>query len=102
VRERLLLRALGVDEAEIYGLDGGLGTVGDPEFGDQALETFLDGGEAEVQLLGDLAVGLARGQQPKHLELTRRERLGERFRVVLEGPDPPMGLPRRPGAGPVA
>jgi hypothetical protein len=34
VSERLLLRALGVDEAEIYGLDGGLGTVGDPEFGD--------------------------------------------------------------------
>jgi hypothetical protein len=32
---------LGVYEVEIYGLDGGLGAVGDFELGDEALKVFL-------------------------------------------------------------
>jgi hypothetical protein len=35
-----------------------------------------------VQLLGDLAVGLARGTQPEHLQLAGRKRFGERLRAV--------------------
>jgi hypothetical protein len=71
-----LLRSLGVDEAELYGLDGRLGAVGDAELRDDALQVAFDRGEAQVQLVGDLAVGLAGGQRPQDPALPRRERSG--------------------------
>lgn len=51
--------------------------VGDIKPGVETLEVALDGGEAQVQLIGDLTVGLAGAKGAQHLELARSERLGE-------------------------
>ena len=66
---RLLRR---VYEAKFYSLDGCLGAVGDLELGDDALEVALDRREAEVQLLGDPAVGRSSGEVLQYLRLPRR------------------------------
>ncbi len=57
--EGLLAPDLVDAETHLDGADGGLGAVGDLELADYALHMGLDRREADVHLLGDLAVGLA-------------------------------------------
>jgi hypothetical protein len=53
------------------------GAVGDFKLGVETLEVALDSGEAQVQLIGDLTVGLAGAKGAQHLELASSERLAE-------------------------
>jgi hypothetical protein len=65
------------EQAEFYRFDSRPGAVGDIKPGVETLEVALDGGEAQVQLIGDLTVGLAGAKGAQHLELASSERLGE-------------------------
>jgi hypothetical protein len=40
-------------------------------------DVFLHRGQRHDELVGDLLVGLARGQQPQHLQLAAAQRLGQ-------------------------
>src|SRR6266545_4437922 len=51
-----------------------LRAVGHAELGDDVLDMDLDGADAERQLAGDLAVGLAFDDQLEHLALARSSR----------------------------
>src|SRR5215216_5368107 len=63
-------------EAQFGGPDRRLGAVGDPQLGGHPLEVPLDCRETYVELLGDLAVSLARHHQAQDLEFPRGERAG--------------------------
>jgi hypothetical protein len=76
IHEPLLLLLPG-EQAEFYRFDSRPGAVGDFKPGVETLEVALDGGEAHVQLIGDLTVGLVGAKGAQHLELASSERLGE-------------------------
>jgi hypothetical protein len=59
------------DQALLQAEDGGLGAVGQPQLGQDAGHVRLDGLLADLQRLGDLAVGAATGQRGQDLQLPR-------------------------------
>src|SRR5918995_1770564 len=73
---RLLPAQPGRPQAQLDRLYRGLRSVRDAELGEDALQVPLDRREGEVQLLGYLAVGLARGDVAEDFRLPRRKRVG--------------------------
>src|SRR5262249_57674266 len=51
--------------------------VGWAELGEQVGDVFLDGGEGDHEVVGDLLVGCAGGEQVQHLHFAGGERLGQ-------------------------
>ena len=58
-----------MDESAFVGEDDGLGTVVEVELGEDACDVGFDGGVADDELVGDVAVGHAAGDQAQDLEL---------------------------------
>jgi hypothetical protein len=73
-----------LDESAFVGEDVGLGAVVHVEFLEHAGDVGLDGGLAEDEVAGDVAVGLAAGEEAEDVELARGEP-GERDRLFAGG-----------------
>src|SRR4051794_31076037 len=61
------------DESGLVGVDDGLCSVAEVEFGVDACDVGLDGRVADDELRGDLGVGVAAGDELEYLELARGE-----------------------------
>src|SRR6266545_3989428 len=60
-----------LEKALVFGVEGGLGTVAQPEPGEDPRDVVLDRALAEVEPAGDLTVGRAGGDQSQDLDLAR-------------------------------
>src|SRR5215813_14916534 len=65
------------DQPELAGAGGGLGAVGRAELAEQVGDVFLDGGEGDHEVVGDLLVGCAGGEQAQHLSFAVVQRVYE-------------------------
>jgi hypothetical protein len=73
-------RAAGIlgKEPEAAGVGHGLGAVGRAELGEDLAGVLLDRLQGDHQLLGDVAVAPAGGQQPQYLQLPGGEGFDQR------------------------
>src|SRR5262245_56424626 len=55
------------DQPELAGAGGGFGAVGRAELAEQVSDVLLDGIEGDDEVVGDLLVGCAGGEQVQHL-----------------------------------
>src|SRR5215216_5183708 len=78
--QELLPFSSGRHQPHLDGLDRGLSAIRYPKLGEDALQMPLNRREGEVQLLGYLAVRLARGDVAEDFRLPRCERVGHRRR----------------------
>src|SRR4029453_2495448 len=61
---------LALEQAELHGSAGRLRAGATPELGQDIADVHVEGGRAEEQLPGDLAVGAPDRDKAQHLELT--------------------------------
>src|SRR5215217_7299970 len=73
------------DNSGLNRAHSGLGSVGDPQFGDYVLDVDLDGAAADHEVPGDLGVRLALAQEGEDLDLPGREGLYAVGLVPLPG-----------------
>src|SRR5262249_2916124 len=74
--ERLFIMLLG-EQPQLAGAGGGFSVVGRAELAEQVGDVFLDGGEGDDEVVGDLLVWCAGGEQMQHLRFAGGEWLGQ-------------------------
>ena len=73
------------DEAGLESAEDGTGAVAHPELEQDVAHVVLHGAFGEVQTVGDLAVGVPRGEQAQDVELALGEGLWRERRIRFGG-----------------